>query len=145
MAAFAAIIDAIILWATSEPAIRAVALVGSYARETAQPDSDIDLVLLTADPGAFRKDAVWLDAINWKGIGTGQIRWEDEDYGALWSRRVWLKQGDGEIEFGFASSIWANVKAVDPGTRRVISEGCRILYDPDRILNRLCTSLGQTA
>jgi predicted nucleotidyltransferase len=52
----APIIDAIVIWATAEPTIKALALVGSHARGTARADSDIDLVLLTTHPRAFRDD-----------------------------------------------------------------------------------------
>jgi hypothetical protein len=83
----------------------------------------------------------WLDAINWKGIGACPMKWNDEDYGALWSRRLWLDQIGGEIEFGFAPLSWANVNPIDPGTRQVISDGCRVLYDPDKILSQLFTSV----
>ena len=58
--------------------------------------------------------------------------------GELWSRRVWLEKNHGEIEFGFASLSWADVNPLDPGTRSVIADGCRILHDPGKILSRLC-------
>jgi hypothetical protein len=35
--------------------------------------------------------------------------WRDEDYGQLWSRRLWGEQGDSEIELGLASLSWADV------------------------------------
>jgi len=135
------IIQAVVDWAETRPDIRAVALVGSHARGTARADSDIDLVLIATDPDGFRADAAWLDAIAWGAIGARPLRWDDEDYGALWSRRLWLERGEGEVEFGFASLSWAGVNPVDPGTRRVIADGCRILSDPEKILSRLCSTI----
>ena len=104
------IIGVIVDWAKAQPAIEAVAVVGSYARGTARADSDIDLVLLTTRPREFRTDTAWLDAIHWSAVGARPMRWEGENYGGLWSLRLWLEQDGGEIEFGFASPSWANVK-----------------------------------
>jgi len=50
------ILRVILAWATAQPKIRAVALVGSHARGTAGPDSDIDLMLLATDRESFRAD-----------------------------------------------------------------------------------------
>jgi predicted nucleotidyltransferase len=53
------ILRVVLAWATAQPKIRAVALVGSHARGTAGPASDIDLVLLTTPPDSFRADTTW--------------------------------------------------------------------------------------
>jgi uncharacterized protein len=135
------IIRTIVDWAKAQPTIQAVAVVGSHARGTARADSDIDFVRLVTDPKAFRADSTWLEAIDWKAIGTRPLNWEDEDYGELWSRRLRLDKNGGEIEFGFASPSWADVDAVDPGTRRVVADGCCILHDPEKILSRLCAAV----
>ena len=47
-------------WASTQPDIQAVALVGSYAREAATESSDIDLVMLVNDPDRFIQDTDWL-------------------------------------------------------------------------------------
>jgi predicted nucleotidyltransferase len=126
------VLKAVLAWAAASDAIRAVALVGSRARGAARPDSDIDLVLLVVDPEAFRADDSWLDAIDWKSTGVRPTTRRDARYGALWSRHVRVDDGL-EVEFGFAPLSWANRDPPDPGTRRVICEGCRVLYDPDAI------------
>jgi len=89
-------------------------------------NSDIDLVLLTTNPRAFRADTTWLDAIKWSTIGARPMKWEDEEYGELWSRRLWLEKKGGEVEPGFASLSWADTNPVDLETQRVIVDGCRI-------------------
>jgi hypothetical protein len=132
------IIQAIVDWAKVHRAIQAVAVVGSHARGTARADSDIDLVLLTSNPNGFRADTAWPDAIEWDAIGVRPMKWEDEDYGKLWSRRLWLEQNAGEVEVSFGLHSWADVDPLDPGTREVIADGCRILYDPNGLLRRLC-------
>jgi uncharacterized protein len=137
------VIQAIFDWARAKTTIQAVAIVGSHARGTAIVNSDIDVVLLTTDPNSFRTHTAWLAAIAWDVVGARPTRWEDEDYGALWSRRVWLEQNVSEIEFGFASPLWADVNPLDPGTRQVIADGCRILHDPYGLLRRLCAAVAR--
>jgi predicted nucleotidyltransferase len=100
-------------------------LVGSHARGTARADSDIDLIVLTTDPQCFRADTAWLRAIDWNVIAARPAEWQDEDYGVLWSRRMWLELNRDEVEIGFALPSWAEVKPIDPGTQRVITGGCR--------------------
>ncbi len=128
-------------WAKTQPVLRALALVGSHARGTERADSDIDFVALTTAPESFRNDAVWLEGIDWNALGARPVKWQDEDYGRLWSRRIWLEGNAAEVEIGFALPSWASIDPLDSGTRRVIADGCRILYDPDKILDTLCTAI----
>ena len=132
----ARILEVIIGWAKVHEDIRGVALVGSHARGAARLDSDIDLVVLADNPEAFRTDGSWIDAIDWPSAGVKVANWGDEDYGELWSRRVWLSSG-AEVEISFAPVAWASIAPLDAGTRRVISDGCRILHDPAGSLGRL--------
>jgi hypothetical protein len=131
------IIRTVLAWATAQPKIRAVALVGSHARGTARQDSDIDLVLLVTDPRGFRADTTWIEQIDWQALDRRPQKWQDEDYGVAWSRRIWLAAGSVQVELTFAPLSWANVDPPDAGTRQVISGGCRILHDPDGLLVRL--------
>jgi uncharacterized protein len=133
------IIETIVNWAKEQPTVQAVAVVGSYARGTARADSDLDVVVLTTNPQSFRAETAWLEA----AIGAPVRRWQDEDYGQLWSRRLWLEQNSGEIELGFTSPSWAAVHPL-PGTGRVIADGCRILHDPRKILGRLCAAVDRS-
>jgi uncharacterized protein len=135
------IIETIVGWAREQPTIQAAALVGSHARGTAREGSDIDFVLLTTNPHAFQAETAWLDTIGWDAIGARLGEWQDEHYGQLWSRRLLLEQNNGEIELGFALPSWADVDPLDPGTRAVIANGCRILHDPKNILGRLCAAV----
>jgi uncharacterized protein len=136
------IIRTILAWATAQPKIRAVALVGSHARGAARQDSDIDFVLLVMDPQGFRADATWIEQIDWQALDSHPQKWQDEDYGAAWSRRIWPAADSRQVELTFAPLSWANVDPPDAGTRRVISGGCQILHDPDGLLVRLCEAIG---
>jgi uncharacterized protein len=118
-------------------------MVGSYARGQARPDSDLDLVLLATSPLNFRTDIGWLHAIDWSAVNVRPLKREDEDYGAVWSRRIWLEPTRVELEISFASVSWANINPLDSGTRHVISDGCRILHDPKGILRRLSSAVKQ--
>lgn len=46
-------------WAATRPDIRALLLVGSWARHAARPDSDIDLVVLTTTPDFYTPEGAW--------------------------------------------------------------------------------------
>jgi hypothetical protein len=85
----------------------------------------------------YFKDAVWLEAIDWKSVGLRPVSFYDGQYGACTPRHVVLEDGL-EVEFGFVRPSWADCSPIDHGTRRVLSDGCRVLYDPDkRIANLL--------
>lgn len=127
-------LEPITAWAKSRPDVRAVALVGSWARGGARPDSDLDLMLLVSQPRLLQRDTGWLEAIPWGAARPAY--WQDEDYGAAWSRRVFLEDGS-ELEFTFSLPAWARTAPVDPGTFRVINHGCRIVHDPEEIIERL--------
>ena len=62
--------------------------------------------------------------------------------GPLTERRLLLK-GGLEVEVGIAEPSWAATDPVDPGTRRVVTDGLRILHDPDRRLAPLAVVAGR--
>jgi hypothetical protein len=61
--------------------------------------------------------------------------WQLEDYGKLQSLRVWYK-GGLEVEYGFTDKSWAELP-LDKGTRQVIADGMRILFEREKILTRI--------
>ena len=120
-------------WAASRADIVGLALVGSWAHGSAGPESDIDLVLLTANPEAFRASAAWLTEIEWSRLGLTLRSHRDASYGAVWSRHVRLSDGVC-VEFSFGHPSWAAVSPCDAGTLSVVSHGCRVLFDPAGLL-----------
>lgn len=108
-------------WASDREDILAVALVGSYAKNTASEDSDIDLVILAAQPGLY------LENIEWVRQFGNVCRHQIEDYGRLTSLRVWYNSGI-EVEYGLTSRDWAALP-LDKGTQAVISGGMQILFE----------------
>lgn len=110
-------------------------LVGSYARGAARADSDVDLVLLTTERGAYLAEDGW-----GAGLGLGELvrtrRW-----GVITERRFRTPSGL-EVEFGVGGPSWACVDPVDPGTRKVVTDGARILHDPSGALGALLVACG---
>ncbi len=115
-------------WSSDRSEVVAVALVGSWARGTARPDSDIDLVLLVESPITLLSDSVWLEE-----LAIRVERETTEDWGLVQSRRVWTED-ELEVEFGVTSVEWARTDPVDPGTAEVVRDGLRIVYDPKGLL-----------
>src|SRR4030095_6881014 len=121
-------------WAASRPDIVGLALIGSWARRAATPSSDIDLIILAAEPQAFR-DQVWPNEISW-AAPMHLSGWRDADYGALWSRHIQLSGGP-EIEISFADRSWARTSPCDRATSNIVRGGCRILIDKENLFERL--------
>lgn len=122
--------EVVAAWASARPDVRAVAMVGSYARGLATADSDVDFVVLTADPETYVEDDEWIGSLD-EGNLIATKSW-----GAITERR--LRRPNGlEIEVGIGQPTWAAVDPVDPGTARVVRDGMRIVYDPDGLLQRL--------
>ncbi len=114
-------LSAVVRWAATQPDIVAVALVGSHARGTAVPASDIDLVILTSCPQRYLQSTDW--ATTFGSLAEKAI----EDWGKVTSLRVWYEGGE-EVEFGITTSEWV-AHPIDEGTWKVISDGIRILFD----------------
>ncbi len=120
-------IDAFTQWATTQPDIQAIALVGSYARNAATEPSDIDFVILTGEPSKYLENPEWINQF-------GSVeRQQTEDYGKVTSLRVWYVNGR-EVEYGISLPDWAALP-LDAGTQRVIQDGMRVLFERSALLS----------
>ena len=117
------LLDAVTEWARDHDDVVGLALIGSYARGAARPDSDVDFSILSENAGLL------IDNQEWTARFGEPCKVMTEHYGPTVSVRVFYEHG-WEVEFGVASPHWAKVP-LDSGTKRVISDGIRILYDPN--------------
>jgi len=120
-------------WASSRPDVCAVALVGSWARGAATTASDLDLVILSDAPLLLTQRERW-----WEFLGDAEVI-RTQAWGIAVEHRLRLPSGF-EVEFTIAPRKWTDVP-LDPGTRRVLSDGARFLFDPERLLERAIASL----
>jgi hypothetical protein len=123
-------------WAQGQPDVEAVALVGSWARGTARPDSDVDLVIVAADPGVYLGDEAWL-----RRFGTPSSI-ADEDWGLVQSRRVIYANGL-EVEFGLTTRAWLATDPTDAGSAQVVTDGACVLSDRTGALARFIAQIAQ--
>lgn len=117
-------------WAEQRSDVRALGLVGSWAYGAPDMDSDVDVVLLTDAPSYYIERDDWFNELA-VGHLVRTLPW-----GAITEGRFRLPDGL-EVEFGVGTPAWAAVDALDDGTRKVVSDGMRVLYDPDLLLTRL--------
>jgi hypothetical protein len=135
------LMDAVAAWAAAQPSCRAMALAGSWAREAARDESDLDLLVLTDRIDHWTGDGAWLGGLlSDKGFSVESI--DMETYGAARSWRARLASG-AELELTFADLDWAEINPIDAGTRRVAEDGLRVLIDKDGRLGRLMTALNR--
>ncbi|RZV38881.1 MAG: nucleotidyltransferase domain-containing protein [Chromatiales bacterium] len=113
-------------WSESRSDVLGLALVGSHARGAARPCSDVDVIVLCEDPLKLADSDGWIARFG------DPLKKMTETYGVVRVVRVFYG-GGLEVEFGLSPVDWADVP-LDAGTRRVISEGMRILYDPKGLL-----------
>lgn len=114
-------------WSSKRKDIRAVGLVGSYARDMAIEASDVDLVIIAEKPQEYLTNTEWTRVF---GI---VITKEVEEYGKLTSLRVWYESGL-EVEYGFTTRDWAKAP-LDEGTKQVIDDGMRVLFEKEVLLS----------
>ena len=119
------LIKGVTAWASLRPDIRALLMVGSYARGDARPDSDVDLILLCKQPTELLNDRTWINDF-------GAVERECvENWGPLTSVRVWYAHGL-EVEFGVAAVDWAFAE----GTDEVLRDSFRVLLDRNGLFDR---------
>lgn len=119
--------DSVRQWAKRQDEVRAVILVGSYARGSAKADSDVDLVILTQNCDLYLQNRFFQVF--------GPVRKvRIEDWGRITSIRVWYKDTDLEVEFGLGAPDWVSLP-LDEGTAKVLSDGYEIILDKDGWFN----------
>ena len=123
------IIDRVTQWAADRHDVVGLLLVGSCARNAARPESDVDLVLLTRDESQY-SDNAWAHE-----LALGKLI-RIQSWGPISERRFATASGL-EVEINIGSPDWAQTNPVDPGTRRVVTDGVRPLHDPDAVLASL--------
>ncbi|MEL6439385.1 MAG: nucleotidyltransferase domain-containing protein [Cyanobacteria bacterium J06621_8] len=127
----------VISWASKEDSVLGVSLVGSYARNQARPDSDVDLVILSHQPSKLLAENEWILEFG------NPISNRHGDYGLVQSKHVLYEDGLN-VEYGITTLEWANIEPVDRGTYKVIIDGMRILYDPKNIFQSLQNAINSS-
>ena len=85
-----ALVAAVADWASKREDIRALALVGSWARGNPRPTSDLDILLLS-DLARNYQRGTWLDEMKFDKAGFRVRSSLSASYGAVWSAHVQLE------------------------------------------------------
>ena len=123
-------------WAEIQNDIKAILLVGSYARGQAHEDSDIDLVLMTNEPDKYLNDYSFAETFG----NISEI--EKEFWGRVTSLRIWYKDSF-EVELGITTPDWITEDPLDAGTLRTITDGAKVVIDRIGDLESLFVSVSK--
>jgi hypothetical protein len=118
-------------WARLRTGVQGLALVGSYAYDKPTMASDVDLVLVTPD---LRPHLDWAAVLDRRPRLIRSRQW-----GPLTEQRVRLSSGL-VVELGIVTAEWLAIP-LDPGTARVLGDGCRVLYDPEHLFREALSAL----
>ena len=132
----ASFVEAVRTWAAARPDVHGLALVGSYARGKATPESDVDLLFLVENVEHFLRDMRWTQSLG------DPTRMETEAWGNVRSVRIWYRDGL-EVEFSVAGKGWAGLP-LDPGSAQILRERTVALLDPSGILKAAEQSIERT-
>jgi aminoglycoside 6-adenylyltransferase len=129
--AYEQLIDRFVAWAQTQPNIRAAIVLGSRARTDRPADewSDLDLLVVTSDPGRLLSQTDWLEQ-----LGTPWLTFlEPTAVGGATERRV-LFEGGLDVDFSpFPVEILRKFAAegLPPEVAGVIRRGMRFVLDKD--------------
>ena len=112
----------LITWAKQSSDVKAIAVVGSYARNQQKADSDIDLIIIVSEVEKLFNDTKWLSNFG------SYVDKEIEDYGLITSLRVFYSFA--EVEFGIGTKEWIEAGKIEGETKQVIDSGFKSLYNP---------------
>ncbi|MFD5271472.1 nucleotidyltransferase domain-containing protein [Streptomyces sp. NPDC058335] len=133
-----AVIERVTGWAAGRADVGGVLLVGSWARGAARADSDVDLIVLTTEPGRYADDEAWV-----RELALGEVI-RNRVWGPVTEWRHITASGL-EVEVGIGPLDWARTDPVDGGTRRVVTDGALSLHDPRGLLGALTAACGRSA
>jgi len=124
-------------WAQSRDDVEAVVLVGSFVRGRVGMASDVDLVILTPHFAQLAENPSWFLQLRPDSQLIRAMAW-----GRLLERRYRMRSGL-QVEVGLASPAWAELP-LDPGTRRVLTNGHTVLFDARGLLSRAGAALNSS-
>lgn len=141
--AYRALEDSVVAWASRQPDVHAVLVVGSRARADRPADeySDLDLVMFAADPDRFIDRDDWL--VN---IGPVVMSFVEQTAVGSWRERRAVFEPMLDVDFAVVPATMLDIDFSVPGpvadvVRPVIDRGYRVIHDPagrlaplDRIL-----------
>jgi len=128
-------------WVQRTPDLRALGMIGSQARGTPRPNSDLDLLILARRPRRYFDGPTWPIGIGFEPSGYDVVSCEVVDYGTRQSYRFKLLPA-AELELIFAPLAWACVNPIDPASARIVRDELRVLVDKDGLFYRFSAALG---
>ena len=125
------ILERLLAWAWTRDDLRAAIVLGSRARDDRPADesSDLDLALVSTDPGSYLRETAWLEH-----LGTPLLTFvEGQAVGTGLERRV-LFEGDLDVDFAVVGleevAGWAS-GGIPPEIAAVFARGFRFAVDKD--------------
>ena len=130
-------------WVQHSAGLRGLAVIGSWARGDPRPESDLDLLIVAADPEHYRLGLSWTGTIGLAAAGFTIVAQETAQYGAVFSYHFKLSP-KADVELSFAARSWAATNPIDTGTLRVARAGLAVIVDKDELFRRLLSEIARS-
>jgi len=114
-------INEVTRWFEKQEDVQVVLLIGSYAREDENIDSDIDFIILADDTEK------WLENTSWVKTFGPLLSMNLEEFESVRALRVYY-QDSNELEFGFVNKEWFDKPYVE-STSEAMNSGMKVLLN----------------
>jgi hypothetical protein len=123
-------------FASRQPDIRGVALMGAFARGAAMPGTDVDLVLLTDTPQRYEDTGTWLGAFDYVRRGHPVVSATRADEPLAMTFIIVLR-GAPTLKMRFAPPALATARPPHGLVASAVADGLVIVHDPDGVIKDL--------
>jgi predicted nucleotidyltransferase len=140
-----ALAKAAAIWVNHQGDLRSLVMVGSFARGTPKPESDLDFVIVADAPEAYGENIGWVQELLLETEGFKLVNVFTKAASGIWWIYIELCR-DGrkiEAEIKLVSAEWIDMSSAESEFQQSVRDAFRILVDKSGELENIVTLIRQ--